>query len=334
MTLVTQSFMPVEAVGDFIFHDTDWVGPNLVTPFFQSPGVFLHGDNKGGRKTFEAHTNMFAAGCLPEGYAMDVDSIRVVMLHDQADEVSARLVMGASVVLETRLRSGEWSRVRTTDLPHAVALGVVPGGSRPLFIDPLRSFGFQVMHAPKACEAVFEIRGTLWRPDFESELYASWRANKVLDTARGLSTGCLAESTDADGDGMFDTEMVNDGKARMFEAMSRRDGSSKMFAEDMNFMTSGGIPRGHLKCVTGVSVVLPQGLPKGLHQPANYLVHLTINGHWTIHLSVPVDGQVALEEPVFLLPGEHLSVEVHASKSLDGEMIRVTLQGPHYASKV
>ena len=331
---VDSNYMPVVGEEGHVLFDTDRISPLRRTAFLQDPLRFVYESGK--TKTLGVHTNALTGGCMPEGCAKEIEAVRLVAPEadvPKGTRVALLLSAATTRLIETSLVVNEWLSIRTIDVPQQNDAGViVPGPSRPLLFSSLESFRFEVGEAPPCDEARLEVRGTLWRPDYASELYKTWRANEVLRFAR--NPGIRPTTTDAAGAGMFDTERLIDGSARTF-ADSRVfvDGALKKYGEDSNLIGPGGmVPRTHMACVQAIRV---ESLGQKVHGPLG--VRLVVNGVEQIRAVLdPAPGvhdqrTLVLREPFFLLNNEHFTLDVYSPECAGG-LIKATLVGPYYTS--
>ena len=335
---VNEHFMPVVGEEGHVLFDTERLSPLRRTSFLQNPSRFSYGGASNKAKMFGMHTNALAGGCMPEGCAKEVEAVRLVA--PEADvpngtRVALSLFVGANPFLETSLVVNEWLPLRTVDVPQQNDAGVVvPGPSRPLLFSALDVFRFDVGEAPPCDEARLEVRGTLWSPDYASDLYKTWRAREVLSFTRNPALRPTA--TEAVGDGLFDTERLIDGKARLFaDSRAFVDGALKKHGEDENMVGCGGmVPRTHLACVQAIRI---EALGQKIDGPLD--VRLLVNGfEWLRSIQQSVEcacvkdvRTITLHEPFFLLNCEHFALEVRSPECPSG-LIKATLVGPYYTS--
>lgn len=323
---VDQNFMPVVGEEGHVLFDTEPMSPHWRSAFFQDPTWSANGED-GRRKTHGLHTNMLMGGCMPSGFAKEIAAVRLVAPGLKAGtRVPVRLSRACSILVETDLVVGEWRGLSTVDVPHVSGEVIVPGPSAPLLFTSLEHFRFEV--GERQCdEARLEVRGTLWRPDFESPLYRTWRAGVILANSR--SPG-LRRATMTDSGGLFDTELLHGGKARLFaDARRFSDGSPKTYAKDTNCFMSAMIPRSHMGCVMAIRV--ETGFGDLVRGPGR--LTLRVNGWPFASRDFTSEGCLAFfpPEPLFLLDAEHYVLEVEAPEQPDGK-IKAILEGPYYTS--
>lgn len=322
--------MPTLVQEDYVLFDTEELaGPDVKRgQFFCSAARWIN-KNGGAEKLFGVETNLPGyGGCVPDNCQMDMEWIRITSVGRRvASEVSGvRVTTGGmhdGEAVHVRMRAGggqfkhelkvlvgQWHR-----LDH--------GRKSPHFVS-LENFWFEVeKSAGERCEAKLEVKGRFSRPDYASSEYVAWseaELHRRLETMRSVS------SRVAEFKSIFDTEILSNGRARLFVCSHRfgATGGQKQFGLHTDMIGAGAsMPRAWPFWLKSIEVepVTPLGGPLE--------VVLYTNGverrRWLQDVGAVRDKRliVLLTAPIVLLDCEAFSLEVKADTSL----IKATLIG-------
>lgn len=313
--------LPVVPEEDHVLYDEVICGGDTIGHAFQSHEFYLPSPASIPRKILGENTNMLVLGSIPAFCSKEIGEITVLAPELEAGtKVKVALVLCERKMCEAELPIGRPTRLALYGTK--LVLGEVRlDTGHPLLLSPMENFRITV-ESPVVTKVRVELKGSFWKPEFNSALYMKWKANEVAREASHLDEAFTPSVS-------FDRERLVPNKETGFFVSGQyfADGTPKRFHDDTNMHGWGyGFPRGYLKCVTDVSIdVFDAKVDEEIPVKLGTLDH--------VFREVRVKpGEVAvIDPPLFYLPMEHLAITAGPVDS--NACARLNLHGPLFSPR-